>query len=239
LVRQKVTPPGIARPDWQIAASIADRLGSDLGFDSTEDIWAEIEELSVVHSGVTLAALHAPDAVDGIVVPLPAPEPVATAEEDASDDPAHTADADVSAEDAENTAQADLVEVDLAEAPEMVKFVAAAVQEPPAVDAYSLRLVVTRSMYDMGTNLQHCHSSTGLAGSATLRLHPLDFEAAGISSEGRVKVLNGARSIVVSAAADPRISRGVAALSHAPRDADVNRLVDVTSPVTDVRLEAL
>jgi NADH-quinone oxidoreductase subunit G len=252
LVRQKVTPPGVARPDWQIAAAIADRLGSDLGFDTTADIWAEIEELSVVHAGVTLAALHSPEAVDGIVVPLPLPLPMPEAAADSDADSAaeleagteDAAPADATTDDAadaepQDTVEADTVDVDLVEAPEMVRFVAVAVQEPPAVDAYSLRLVVTRSMYDMGTSLQHCHSSAGLAGTAVLRLHPLDFETAGISSEGRVKVLNGARSIVVRAAADAKIPRGVAALSHAPRDADVNRLVDVTSPVTDVRLEAL
>ncbi|MBX3287600.1 MAG: NADH-quinone oxidoreductase subunit NuoG, partial [Actinobacteria bacterium] len=40
-VRQKVTPPGTARPDWMIAAELAFRLGADLGFSSAVEAWAE------------------------------------------------------------------------------------------------------------------------------------------------------------------------------------------------------
>ena len=40
---QKVTPPGTARADWMIAAELALRLGADLGLESVDDIWDEIE----------------------------------------------------------------------------------------------------------------------------------------------------------------------------------------------------
>jgi NADH-quinone oxidoreductase subunit G len=66
----KVVPPGVARADWVIATELADRLGDDLGFESLEGIWAEIEAVAPAYSGCTLAALRAPDAADGIVVPL-------------------------------------------------------------------------------------------------------------------------------------------------------------------------
>ena len=41
-IRQKITPPGTARPDWMIAAEISHRLGHDLGIDTPEDIWEEL-----------------------------------------------------------------------------------------------------------------------------------------------------------------------------------------------------
>ena len=51
LLAQKVTPPGTARADWMIAAELAVLLGGDLGLESVEAIWAEIEEVSSAHAG--------------------------------------------------------------------------------------------------------------------------------------------------------------------------------------------
>ncbi|MDQ2825472.1 MAG: NADH-quinone oxidoreductase subunit NuoG, partial [Actinomycetota bacterium] len=59
VVRQKVTPPGSARPDWMIAAELAYRIGADLGFTSPGEIWNEIEALSPAHAGLTAEALLA------------------------------------------------------------------------------------------------------------------------------------------------------------------------------------
>ncbi len=56
-LRQGVTPPGTARPDWVIAVELAARLGVDLGFESAEEIWTEIERLAPSHHGLTAAAL--------------------------------------------------------------------------------------------------------------------------------------------------------------------------------------
>jgi NADH-quinone oxidoreductase subunit G len=66
----KVVPPGVARADWVIATELAERLGSDLGFESLDGIWVEIEQVAPAYSGCTLGALAAPSAADGIVVPL-------------------------------------------------------------------------------------------------------------------------------------------------------------------------
>ncbi len=66
----KVVPPGVSRADWVIATELADRLGADLGFESLEGIWAEIETIAPAHSGCTGTALAAPKAADGIVIPL-------------------------------------------------------------------------------------------------------------------------------------------------------------------------
>ena len=47
----------------------------------------------------------------------------------------------------------------------------------PANDAYSLRLVAARRMYDNGTMLQASASSAGLAASVKVTLNPTDFES--------------------------------------------------------------
>ncbi len=68
----KVVPPGVSRADWVIATELAERLGADLGFESLDGIWSEIERVAPAFSGCTAAALAAPIAADGIVVPLKA-----------------------------------------------------------------------------------------------------------------------------------------------------------------------
>jgi len=68
----KVVAPGVARSDWVIATELAERLGAELGFESLPGIWAEIEQFAPAYSGCTGAALAAPDAADGLVVPLAA-----------------------------------------------------------------------------------------------------------------------------------------------------------------------
>jgi NADH-quinone oxidoreductase subunit G len=67
---QKITPPGVAWPDWMIAAELAFRLGGDLGFEDLPSVWTEIERLSPAHAGVTASLLARRSARDGVVVPL-------------------------------------------------------------------------------------------------------------------------------------------------------------------------
>ena len=56
-IRQKITPPGTARPDWMIAAEIAYRLGHDLEITAPEDVWEEISSRSAVHGDLNYGRL--------------------------------------------------------------------------------------------------------------------------------------------------------------------------------------
>ena len=67
---QKITPPGVAWPDWMIAVEIAAMLGHDLGFDNLESIWAEVERTSPVHRGLTAELLALRSSGDGLLAPL-------------------------------------------------------------------------------------------------------------------------------------------------------------------------
>lgn len=66
-----VTAPGVAWPDWMIAAELAFRLDGDLGFSSIEEIWDEIVAVSPLHAGVERSLLVGAQGRDGIVVPVP------------------------------------------------------------------------------------------------------------------------------------------------------------------------
>ncbi len=55
-----------------IALELASRLGPGLGVSSLEELWAEIEEVSPLHAGVTAALLTSRQGRNGVVVPLEA-----------------------------------------------------------------------------------------------------------------------------------------------------------------------
>jgi NADH-quinone oxidoreductase subunit G len=67
---QKIVPPGVAWPDWMIAAELAFHLGGDLGVESLEDIWQEVERLAPSHAGITRSLLADRDHRDGVVAPF-------------------------------------------------------------------------------------------------------------------------------------------------------------------------
>src|SRR5439155_12187828 len=70
VLSEKVTPPGTTRPDWMLAAELAYRLGSDLGLETVDGIWREIETLAPSHAGITRELLLSPAGDDGVLVPL-------------------------------------------------------------------------------------------------------------------------------------------------------------------------
>ena len=72
-LNQKVTAPGTARADWMIAVELASRMGADLGLESLEEIWDEIERVAPSHAGITSARLRSVEALDGIL-PTATPE---------------------------------------------------------------------------------------------------------------------------------------------------------------------
>jgi NADH-quinone oxidoreductase subunit G len=107
----------------------------------------------------------------------------------------------------------------------------------PPSDAYSLRLVATRAMYDLGTALQHSESSAHLAPGTVARLNPADFDKLGITAGAEVTLTGGRGSVRLAAHADAGVPKGsVAVLVNQP-NADVLTLVDARAVVTDVRVE--
>jgi formate dehydrogenase major subunit len=54
-VRKALDAPGEARDDWGIFAELGRRLGHDMGFASSADIWEELRELGTSYRGITWA----------------------------------------------------------------------------------------------------------------------------------------------------------------------------------------
>ena len=66
---RKVTPAGVNRADWMIAAELALELGSDLGYGTVEDITADIAAKVDGYAAATPAAIAADS--DGVLTAVP------------------------------------------------------------------------------------------------------------------------------------------------------------------------
>jgi anaerobic selenocysteine-containing dehydrogenase len=105
-------------------------------------------------------------------------------------------------------------------------------------DAYALRLVVSRRLYDAGNATSRSPAVAALAPGATLAVHPAEVERLGVTSGTEVRVVSARGAAVLAVVADPGVAPGVARLSHHQPGGDVD-LVDVADPYTEVRLETV
>ena len=233
-----VTPPGTSQPGWTVAADLAFRLGADLGLESTEQIGKEIDTVAPAFAGL-LHDLASPGGEDGVLVSLPARRNGETPDEPDADPGADAIEAtEPEATGPEATEPGGTESEGSSGGPRPgIPVPDWRVIDPPLLDAYSLRLVVTRKLYDRGTLVQHSPSLAGLAEPATLRLNPQDFDRLGIVSGDDVRVTSSRGHVTVATRPDPAVPRGVAALDANKAGGRANVLIDANTPVTDVRVE--
>jgi NADH-quinone oxidoreductase subunit G len=284
-VAQAVTPPGTARSDWMIAAELAFRLGHDLGLESVEDIWEEVEQLAPSHRGVTPAILRSALGQDGLVLPLDDPEAlrasmpqITTSEgtivhvkyrsrevdEAAAEARARAQDAALRANGSDDQAERDAEEAEATAAeaaaveleneadeppaeppgsetddtrPAPLRFDGAEPLSPPPVDAYALRLVATRKLYDLGVQTQHAPSLAGLASGTILAVNPYDFDRLGVRDGDDVRVSSPRATLVAEITADAGVPRGTGAMVFDQPDLCVADLIDASTVITDIRVE--
>jgi NADH-quinone oxidoreductase subunit G len=215
-LRQRVTPPGTARSDWMIAAELAFRMKADLGLESVDDIWSEIERLAPSHNGMTHGMVGADWARDGLVVGRGIRTTIVTSGGVAGDEPVE----ETVARPATATFDADLDELVV-----------------PAPDGYGLRLVATRKLYDTGTLAQHSPSLAGLAPGTEVRVNPYDFDRLGVEAGDEVNVSSASTQIVARVRVDGGVPRGTAAMVFNQPDLTVAALIDNNALVNDIRVE--
>jgi len=266
---QKLVPPGTARADWMIAAGIADAMGADLGLESLEIIWDEIERLAPSHRGCTLAALNGRAGADGIVVPVAAApvgvggaigataagdrdgvrpiDPIATPgiasvyEQGAALDAGA---AETAGSGPNGSSENGHDDRSSSSRPPLLtvsrgQFTA---PESPHPNSYSFRLVTRRALYDHGTLVQAAPSLAPLAPSQALRLRPKEIEQLGVRQGDAVRVRSAAAELVVQVEADDTLPAGVTVLPVGLTPVDepsVTALIDVSALVSEVRVETL
>jgi NADH-quinone oxidoreductase subunit G len=253
-VRAKVSAPGLSRPDWMIFAELALELGTDFGFESVDDITAEIAAVCPSHLGLTTSILNATKNADGVVVPLPVALPVAssvglpvalseeidsTRIDGATDGSTELPDAST---DAVNGSSIDAPAV--LRVPALVEFKSPSTQSMvPLPDSYSLRLVTSRVLYDNGTLVQASSSLAKLAPGAHVRLHPGEVERHALLDGATVRVVSQTAEVSLRVVADDRVPRGAAFVPFNQAGPGAADLIDLatmaTDGVTKVRLESV
>jgi NADH-quinone oxidoreductase subunit G len=122
-------------------------------------------------------------------------------------------------------------------APAQLVFVPGPVADEPAHDAYSLRLVATRKLYDEGTSVQRSPAIAHLAPGSPLRVNPYDFERLGVERGSRVRVTSARGTVTAELVVDDGVPRGCASLRFNQPGVRASSLIDATQRVTDVRIE--
>ncbi len=254
----KVTPPGTARADWMLAAELAYRLDADLGLESIDDIWDEIERVAPAHAGITRDLLRSHAAADGVLVPV-RPEVLSAAEgqpvkitgiEGSTPDNAALAEAAEASDDGSDDASTTRPAPEGRRVPKSTdrcgvraarhrRVLPCHAYEAPSVDSYSLRLIASRKLYDLGTLVQHAPSIAVLTPGSTLLVHPYDLDRLGVTDGGQVKVTSSRTTLTVEAHASTLVPKGSAALTVNQPGPDPADLIDATQDVTDIRIETL
>ncbi len=213
-----VTPPGTARPDWMIAADLAERLepGSAEGLDSPEAIRAELAQVSEVHASLTEEALNA-SPVEGVRL---AP-------------PGATGEAGGWRRSGRSTmGRSPVGRTEPATGP-------AGREDPPEeAPEGAFLLVATRTMYDDGTMLRHCESSRGLAPAASARINPADLDSSGLGEGAAVRVVSDFGHIEATLTADGGVPPGSLKIHWLAPGAPANALIAAGTDITVVEVEA-
>jgi len=243
-VGRKVAPEGTAMDDWRIAVELALRLGHDLDLATVDDVTDEIARVAPSFAGVTSELVRS--ARDGVVVPIAAhlDEIVLRTQRDLSlmaDDGSGTSWDPIKVEGEAPAEPGDALDVPSTDdAPALYEWDGRGLHpEAPARDAYALRLVVSRTLYDDGRLVSETPLLQRLVPEPALRVHPSDLARIGVDSGGQVKVTSTRGSQVVSVHADAGVPAGVASMAFSADGLGAALLIDVAQPVVDLRVESL
>ena len=109
----------------------------------------------------------------------------------------------------------------------------------PDRPGFGYRLVVSRKLYDNGSNVAHSESLAPLATGSSLHMHPLDLDRLGASVGAQVKVSSDRTSIVMPIVADESVTRGTVWAAWAQSGSNIGELIDSSRLVNDVKVETL
>jgi len=109
----------------------------------------------------------------------------------------------------------------------------------PDRPGFGYRLVVSRKLYDNGSNVAHSASLAPLAPGSSLHMHPLDLDRLGAAVGAQVKVSSDRTSIVMPIVADESVTRGTVWAAWAQSGSNIGELIDSSRSVNDVKVETL
>jgi NADH-quinone oxidoreductase subunit G len=249
----KLTAPGFAWADWMIAAELAAALGSDLGPRNVNELADELARTAPAYAGLTEDVLNSDAAHDGILVPLEEGAP-RRVDVEPIDPMALPGIESVERQGAPPRVGTGARNPALPQSatrgnlPPLLSGIGSGGRERLAIpmpNAYALRLVAGRRLYDAGSSVTGSPSLTPLVPVLVARANPYDLDRLGAETGDPVKVRSARGELTLPAQADDRVPRGVLAIDFnvpggqsAPGNA-VATLIDSRLPVTDVRLESV
>jgi hypothetical protein len=106
-------------------------------------------------------------------------------------------------------------------------------------DSYSMRLVVSRTLYDHGAAVGASPALAALVQPATLRANPADLDDLGVPPGGDVRLRTATAETVVATRPDESLLPGVVATEfNVPfGEGTVADLIDSSTPVVELRME--
>jgi predicted molibdopterin-dependent oxidoreductase YjgC len=267
-VGRKVAPEGTAMDDWRIAGELALRLGADFDFATVDEVTDELARVAPALAGVDAALLHsARDGVvlpldehtDELVLrtrglsiladdgsgaswdPIKAEGAAATELEGLEGlDAATGTEAENEGPENEGEARTEPEPAPAARAPALWEWDGSVAElEVPPRDAYSLRLVVGRRLYDNGRMVSEAQALARVRKPFPLRISPHDAAALGVDSGAQVRVTSGRSSLELPIAIDAGVPAGIAQLEFSANGAGAAELIDANAAVTDLRAETV
>lgn len=240
---QRLVPPGLCQPPWVIATELAEQLGASLGFEDLDEVWAEIEQISATHRGLTLRVLDSNR--DGVVAPLQrgilpplsrrrqldpiatpgidsinyqAPVP-ATGRVEELDDPAQALEAVARSYESPTPRYLTKVKVDKVEREEGVA------------------LVVRRPLYGQGVHLSYSGSLGQLGRAPSVKISPTLARTLGMVPGDDVRITRGdVASEVLLLTVEEGFPEGTA-LVELTHGSGISRVIDSSYSMTMVKLE--
>lgn len=110
--------------------------------------------------------------------------------------------------------------------------------DTPRRDAYALRLVTGRTLYDGGITIAASASLAALPPAPVLLIHPQDRDRIGVEDGTEVRVTSARGSLELPVRADVSIALGTAFLPFNLPGGGVGELVQLGTAVTDLRVES-
>ncbi|MDA3037989.1 MAG: NADH-quinone oxidoreductase subunit NuoG [Actinomycetota bacterium] len=108
----------------------------------------------------------------------------------------------------------------------------------PPLDGYGLRLVVDRTLWDLGTMVQESPSLAGLANDAVLSVSREDFERLGVAPGSEVTVTSSTGTHRMAVQSSDTLPRGAARLPFRHAGFDARRLLAAGEAVIEIRVSA-
>jgi formate dehydrogenase major subunit len=197
--RKVVEPPGQARLDWQVLCELATRMGHPLHYDSVEDVFAEMAELTESYRGLSYAALGTAGKLWPIVEPDDAESPVLFA--DTFPTP---------------SGKGKFVPVQLAPPAEL----------PDAAYPFVLNTGRLLEHWHTGTMTRRSHALDALAPGPFVEVHPDDLARLGMAEGERVRVRSRRGEITLPAVAAWTVAPGSVFIPFHFREAAANVLTN-------------